>query len=89
MLKLLIVCAIISLGFDLGFAEAGEYTTGKNSYQYSIILIRISLTIISNFNFIFSLDRRSCYPVGRFRGFFHRFLERLPEGRTVFEAPGH
>jgi len=27
MLKLLIVCALISLAFDLGFAEEGEYST--------------------------------------------------------------
>jgi hypothetical protein len=36
MLKLLLVCAVVDIGFGLGFAEPDERSTGKILYRKSL-----------------------------------------------------
>jgi len=64
MLKLLLVCALISISIDMGFADPHERSHGNNIFQISFIN-----------NFKYSLDRRNRYLCCRIRRRISRILE--------------
>ena len=74
MLRLLLVCAVISISIDMGFASKSDRSHGKHYHSFS---------------FLSSLDRRSCHFHRCICGRHGRILERLQEGRTIPQAPSH
>ncbi len=80
MLKLLVVCAIIALTFDLAVATPEERHTCKSISSHSVLLIEFS-------NESFSVDQRLRHRYCSTSCSLSWFFRRLEKGNSVYEKP--
>ena len=80
MLKLLVVCAIIALTFDLAVATPEERHTCKSTSSHFVLLIEFS-------NESFSVDQRLRYRYCSTSCSLSWFFRRLEKGNSVYEKP--
>jgi len=73
MLKLLLVCAVISISIEVAFADAADRSHGKEKHVLTSC----------------SMDRGIRHLCCRFRGRLCGFVERLSEREIIFKALGY
>ena len=84
MLKILMVCAVLSITIEMIFAEEHRSTGKSMRFGYALAILKFYLLDNLLIHTVYSLDRRIRNLSGCFRCVSRWCLERLAEGRTVY-----